>query len=79
MDAREEEGTVTLPTGRQALPYAWDWRRWLPERKGQRCRVVARGAMGGILVEFEDGFRVVTSRWAVRRIRGDNRRGGANG
>ena len=68
------------------FPYVWYWRRWFPERKGQRCRVVARGAMGGILVEFEDGFRVMTSRWAVRRIRGDNRKaclpvgkGGANG
>jgi len=79
MDAREEEVPVTLTTGRQVFPHVWYWRRWLPERKGQRCRVVARGAMGGILVEFEDGARVVTSRWAVRRIGGDNRKGGANG
>ena len=68
MDAREEGGPVTFP-------YAWYWRRWLPERKGQRCRVLARGAMGSILVEFEDGFRAVTSTWAVRRVR----KGGANG
>lgn len=24
----------------------WYWRAWLPERKGQRCRIVAAGAMG---------------------------------
>jgi hypothetical protein len=51
------------------LSHVWWWRRRLPERKGQPCRVVARGAMNSILVEFGDGFRVVTSRHAVRRAR----------
>lgn len=37
-------------------------------RKGQRCRVLIRSSrMGSVLVEFEDGFKVVTSRYAVRR------------
>jgi hypothetical protein len=45
----------------------WYWRSKLPERKGQPCRVVARGALGSVLVEFEDGYCVVTSRYAVRR------------
>lgn len=37
------------------------------DRKGERCRVVARGAMNSVLVEFErDKRRVVTSRHAVR-------------
>ena len=50
-------------------PLRWHWRARLPERKGQPCRVVARGAMNSVLVEFEsDRFRVVTSRYAVRRI-----------
>lgn len=35
-------------------------------RKGQACRVVARGSLNSILVEFHDGWRVVTSRYAVR-------------
>lgn len=39
------------------------------DRKGQICRVVARGARNSVLVEFPDGFRVITSRYAVRRIR----------
>lgn len=38
----------------------------LSGRAGGRCRVVARGAMNSVLVEFPDGTRVVTSRYAVR-------------
>lgn len=48
--------------------HVWYWRARLPERKGQRCRVWARGAMNSIGVEFEDGYRTVTSRYAVRRV-----------
>lgn len=48
-------------------PHRWHWRSRLPERHGQPCRVLARGRLNSILVEFEDGFRVVTSRFAVRR------------
>jgi len=47
--------------------YIWFWRKRLPERKNYPCRVLVRGGMNSILVEFEDGFKVVTSRWAVRR------------
>jgi hypothetical protein len=47
--------------------HIWFWRKRLPERKGQQCRILVRGSMNSILVEFEDGFEVVTSRWAVRR------------
>ena len=44
----------------------------MPERKGQRCRILVRAKrMNSVLVEFEDGFRVVTSRYAVRRTRPD--------
>ena len=49
--------------------YIWYWRARLPERKNQRCRVVARGSMNSVLVEFEDGYRAVTSRYAVRRVK----------
>lgn len=48
--------------------YVWYWRVRLPDRKGQRCRVLARGRMNSVLIEFEDGYRVVTSRYAVRRL-----------
>jgi hypothetical protein len=48
--------------------YRWRIRTKLPERHGQFCRVLARGSLNSILVEFvEDGWKVITSRWAVRR------------
>lgn len=47
----------------------WYWRARLPERKGQRRRVLVRGGINSVLVEFEDGQRVVTSLHAVRRAR----------
>lgn len=48
--------------------HVWYWRSRLPERKGQRCRILVRARrMNSILVEFQDGYRVVTSRYAVRK------------
>lgn len=38
----------------------------LAHRAYQPCRVLARGPMNSVLVEFEDGHRTVTSRWATR-------------
>jgi hypothetical protein len=50
--------------------HVWFWRARLPERKGERCRILVRSRrMNSCLVEFPDGFRVVTSRNAVRRLR----------
>lgn len=48
--------------------FIWFWRTRLPERKGQSCRVIARGSMNSILDEFKDGQKVVTSRFAVRQV-----------
>lgn len=36
-------------------------------RKGQLCRVLVRGKMNSALIEFEDGFKVVTSRNGLRK------------
>lgn len=52
------------------FPLVWQWRPSFMrpvDRKGEFCRVLARGRRNSILVEFADGFRVVTSRYAVRR------------
>lgn len=49
------------------MTHVWFWRCRLPERKGTPCRVLARGSLNSILVVFDDGFKVVTSRYAVRR------------
>jgi hypothetical protein len=53
-----------------SFDYIWFWRARLPERKGERCRILVRSRrLNSCLVEFPDGFRVVTSRNAVRRRR----------
>ena len=50
-------------------PYRWYWRVRLGERRGQRCRVLASSReFNSVLVEFEDGYRVVTAWWAIRRV-----------
>ncbi len=47
--------------------YRWHWRKRLPERHGQLFRVICRGTMNSCLIEFEDGFRSITSRNALRK------------
>lgn len=51
------------------MNYYWRVRTRFPERFGQTCRVLARGRMNSCLVEFADGYRVVTSRNYVRRLK----------
>lgn len=47
--------------------YIYHWNR--QGRKGQRCRLLARGKMNSILVEFEDGYQMITSGNAIRRAK----------
>lgn len=47
------------------FPYIYRWDRC--GRKGQACRVIARGAMNSIAVVFEDGWMMITSGNAIRR------------
>ena len=49
--------------------YRWFWKARLPERRGQLFRVLIRGKLNSCLIEFEDGWRVVTSRNALRKER----------
>jgi hypothetical protein len=50
------------------FPLVWRVRSRLPERYRQRCRILKRSRrMNSALVEFSDGYRVVTSRNYVRR------------
>jgi hypothetical protein len=56
----------------ERYPYIWSWGNpakypVLGLRKGQPCRVVCRGAMNSALIEFEDGYRVITSRYGIRK------------
>ena len=50
------------------LSYRWGDNPVRAARKGQRCRVVVRGKMNSVLVEFEDGFTMVTSGNALRKV-----------
>jgi hypothetical protein len=50
----------------EAYPLYWRLRVKLPDRHGQPCRIIARGRMNSVCVEFMDGYQVTTSRWAVR-------------
>jgi hypothetical protein len=52
-----------------AVTHTWRWRKILGERFGQPCRVVCVGKLNSALVEFADGFKVVTSRYAVRKVK----------
>ena len=52
--------------------YTWGPRGNMPgamSRKGERCRLLARGAMNSAMVEFEDGYLAIISRNAIRRIK----------
>jgi hypothetical protein len=46
--------------------YVWFWRKRLPERKGMRCRILVKGTKS-IMIQFEDGNRVITSLNAIRK------------
>jgi hypothetical protein len=66
MDKLDNANTV----GEGAYPYVWRVRTRLPERFGQACRMLVRArTMNSCLLEFEDGYRVVTSRNYIRRTK----------
>ena len=50
--------------------YYWRVKTRLPERYKEPCRVLIRGRLNSCLVEFADGYRVVTSRNYVRKLKG---------
>jgi hypothetical protein len=62
--------SASAPIGHPApedasLPYLYRWD--CQGRKGQSCRVLARGKMNSCLLEFADGYQMVTSRNAIKR------------
>jgi hypothetical protein len=58
---------------RPAFPYLYVWKKKFMrtlDRKGQRCRILSRGRMNSIQVEFQtDGFRAIVSSNALRRAK----------
>ena len=65
MDPREAT-TIGVASRNTERFYVYRWNR--QGRKGYVCRVLARGAMNSCLVVFADGFKMVTSRNALRRL-----------
>ena len=51
------------------MTHTWRWKAILGERFGQPCRLICVGKLNSALIEFEDGFKVVTSRYAVRKMK----------
>lgn len=49
----------------EGFPYRYHWNRC--NRKDWPCKVTARGKMNSCRVEFPDGFKMITSRNAIRR------------
>lgn len=56
----DEPFRVTLHEDKLEEPSTWK----------KTCRVLVRGRMNSILIEFADGLKVVTSRLAARRLPG---------
>lgn len=63
--ARAVARTISANGQPQDTLYVFRWNRF--DRKGQTCRVIARGTMNSCLLQFDDGFRIVTSRNALMR------------
>lgn len=51
------------------MRYVYRWDR--QGRKGQLCELLARGKMNSILVRFADGYTMVTSGNAIRRVKAE--------
>ena len=49
--------------------YAWGNNQKRKVMWGRRCKIVSRGSMNSICIEFIDGAREIVSRNSVRRIR----------
>jgi hypothetical protein len=51
------------------VTHCYRWKRYRPELYGQPCRILARGKMNSLMIEFADGTRHIVSRYAVRKIK----------
>jgi len=66
---RKEEAAESKPD----YIYSWGNNSKRETMKGRKCRILARGKMNSILIEFTDnGQREITSRYAVRKIQNGN-------
>ena len=56
---------------KEKLTHYYNWKNYPIREKyyKKRCRVISRGKMNSVLVEFEDGHRMIISRYAIRKIK----------
>ena len=55
----------------QPMNHIYSWKN-NPKRAlmyGRACRIVSRGKMGSLLIEFANGQKEITSRRAIRKMR----------
>ena len=60
-------GSPVTDVDAQNMDFPYVYRLDRQGRKGQACKVLARGTKNSRLVEFEDGYRMVTSGYAIKR------------
>jgi hypothetical protein len=60
------EGGLCAPILRNKL-HTYEWKK-LPDRKGAYCILLSSGKKNSVLVQFEDGFKIITSRYAIRKV-----------
>lgn len=48
--------------------YVWGNNPVRAQFKGKRCKILAKGRMNSILLEFENGDKLLTSRYSVRLV-----------
>ncbi|KKM07277.1 hypothetical protein LCGC14_1735530 [marine sediment metagenome] len=48
-------------------PYYWRILTELPHRKGTPCKILTHEKNNSVRIEFEDGYKVFTSRYHIRR------------
>jgi hypothetical protein len=72
LDDNVPGGWVSDEPTKTDFDQVWRWKpspTYPANRYGRRSRIVASGEMNSICVEFEDGFRIIASRYAVRKIK----------
>lgn len=50
-----------------SFDHFYRWKKYKSPFAGKRCRVLARGKLNSVLVEFEGGEKAVVSRYAIRK------------
>jgi hypothetical protein len=64
----EESERQALANAPAPFDYIWRVKTVLPERTGQRCRVISFPAANCAWVEFQDGFKTFAIRNHIKKV-----------